>query len=136
MIHSENHAEIVIPQETFQPGDEINGIIRWNLKKPPKKINLTLFWKTSGRGDPDGDIIIEEKLPQKASGEKEFSFNIPNSPYSFKGKLISLHWKLRFKSISPTLTVNKDLIISPTGEEIKLGSVENQKLTKAFIEPA
>ena len=136
MIHSDNHAEIIIPQDTFEPGEEINGIIKWNLKKTPKNMDIFLFWKISGRGEPDGSIIIKKKLPLQASGETEFVFEIPSSPYSFTGKLISLQWKLRFKSISPTLTINKDLIISPTGEEIKLGSVENQRLTKSFIEPA
>ena len=136
MINSKNHAEIIIPQDTFYPDSEINGIVKWNLEKPPKKIDLTLFWKTSGRGDPDGDCIIGLKLQKKASGEKEFTFKVPNSPYSFSGKLISLQWHLRFKTISPTLTITKNIIISPTEKEIILTPVENQKLTKSFIEPA
>ena len=136
MIHSQNHAEIIIPQDTFTPGEEVNGIIKWSLTKTPKDITLSLYWKTSGKGDPDGAVVIEEELPPKTHGEHEFLFEIPSSPYSFKGKLISLQWKLRFKSISPTLTVKKDITISPTGRDIQLGSVENQRLTKAFIEPA
>ena len=136
MINSKNRAEIIIPQDTFYPDSEINGIVKWDLEKPPKKIDLTLFWKTSGRGDPDGDFIIGLKLQKKAAGEKEFTFTVPNSPYSFSGKLISLQWYLRFKTISPTLTITKKITISPTGKEIVLDAIEDQKLTKSFIEPA
>ena len=136
MLHSNNHAEIIIPQNEFYPDSEINGIVKWNLIRPPKQIDLSLFWKTSGRGDPDGNCIITLKLPKKASHEQEFTFKLPNSPYSFSGQLISLQWYLRFKSISPTMTVTENLIVSPTGKEIILTPVENQKLTRGFVEPA
>ena len=136
MIKSNNHAEIIIPQKNFDPGSEINGTIRWSLKNKPRQISLSLYWKTSGRGDEDKKVIHTLKLPKNANGEQEFNFSLPKQPYSFSGKLISVKWTLRFKSISPTLTIREDVIISPTGREVHLSSVENQRLTQAFIEPA
>ena len=55
-----------------------------------------------------------------AVGEERFSLAIPNGPYSFSGKLVSLLWGLRLMILPSQEQTQVNLTVSPTGEEINL----------------
>jgi hypothetical protein len=105
----------------FAPGDEIRGVVRWELPHAPVEAALRLGWSTRGCGDVErrdievvsvadlprvvaaradegpyrGAMATEEAAPLLSSTEvRRFSLVAPAEPYSFEGRLITLAWAL------------------------------------------
>lgn len=104
----------------YAPGEEISGRISWEFDARPESVELRLFWYTSGKGDRDSAVIdsVEVENPPPC-GEEAFRFQLPESPYSFSGKLISLVWALELVT-EPEAVERLDFILSPTGTELDL----------------
>ena len=105
----------------FYPGDEILATASWKLERPPKSVEARLFWFTRGKGTQDVNIVetvrfdnpqIEESRPAR--------FRLPEAPYSFSGKLVSLIWALELVVEPGDESARIELTVSPTGEEILL----------------
>jgi hypothetical protein len=108
---------------TYSPREMVRGAIRWGLNGDPKRLELSLFWYTAGKGTRDVSIVETTRLDDPgASGSKDFSFTLPEGPYSFSGKLISLLWALELTCSPGSETVRREITVSPTGREIILGA--------------
>jgi hypothetical protein len=115
------------------PGQEIDGRAAWQLDDAPKRASLRLFWYTEGRGNQDVGIVAEEEFdPIRASHDEEYRFTIPESPYSFSGKLISLRWAIELVIDKGKEVERIELMVSPWVEEVKLGTIEKEKKNRFF----
>jgi hypothetical protein len=111
----------------FAPRETIRGRIEWNLDATPRRLDLSLFWYTSGKGTRDVGVIESLRIDDPgAHGSREFSFTLPDEPFSFSGKLISLIWALELVCTPGSETTRREITVSPTGKEILLGSVPSQ----------
>jgi hypothetical protein len=111
----------------FAPGETIQGTIQWNLDANPERLELSLFWYTSGKGTRDVGVVQTVPLEDPGSlGSKEFSFTLPQGPYSFSGRLISLIWALELTCMPDGAIARQEITVSPTGREILLTSVARQ----------
>ena len=113
--------ETVDGRTSFRPGEPIDGTVRWQLSKPPKSVELRLFWSTEGRGDQDLQIV--EAVPfesPEAQDQRAFRVRAPEGPFSFSGRLITLRWALEAVAEPVNEAASCSLTISPTGEEIRL----------------
>jgi hypothetical protein len=88
----------------------------------PRSLSVMLSWTTSGKGTTDAAAVWTQDIPEpRAKGEKQIGAPLPDGPYSFSGKLISLQWRVE-------LVANKDIscawefVLGPDGAEILLGS--------------
>lgn len=105
----------------IQPNGTIKGEFHWKLEKAPKNLEVHLLWYTSGRGTEDVEIIETEHITTSGNvGQSYFSFNLPNEPYSFSGKLITLTWAIEVVATSPDETKKIEFMLSPTGREVSL----------------
>jgi len=107
----------------FIPGENIRGTLRWSCPGPLSRLELRLFWRTSGKGTADTKVVDSihwEGL--KAEGDRQYALSLPMEPYSFSGKLISLIWALEAVAEGPDFreTALLDIVISPDGREIIL----------------
>jgi len=111
-------------QTAFVPGKKIEGAAGWKLDEPPESVEVRLFWHTDGKGTPDVTLVdtvtFEHPLAEEA---RPFTFVAPAAPVSFSGKLISLTWSLELVVTPGRDCARLDLVISPNGQEIVLGSV-------------
>src|SRR3954470_3341148 len=108
-------------QTAFRPGETINGNVSWALPVAPAQVSLELFWTTRGKGAVDSEVVQSKQIKQPAaSGEDRFSLAIPNGPYSFSGKLVSVLWGLRLIIHPSQEQTQVNLTVSPTGAEINL----------------
>jgi len=108
-------------QTTFRPGETIGGIVSWSLPVAPASLVLELFWATRGKGTVDLQAVESVRIDHPpASGEQKFDLKVPNGPYSFSGKLVSLLWALRLVIHPSQEQAQVNLTISPTGQEINL----------------
>jgi hypothetical protein len=68
-------------------------------------------------GDP-GSPLLEET--------RSFRFRLPEAPYSFSGKLISLVWALELVLEPSKEVTRREIIVAPGGQEVHLDSVASQ----------
>jgi hypothetical protein len=109
-------------RQSFRPGQQVTGTVEWSLDRDPKSVTLRLFWYTRGKGDRDVEVVREIAFPQpqRAQGAR-FEIVVPDSPWSFSGKLISLVWALELVADRGSSELERlDLTVSPTGNEIVL----------------
>lgn len=109
------------------PGQRITARAGWQMNERPKKAVLRLFWYTEGRGTQDVGIVEEKEFPSPGLSHNEsFNFTLPNEPYSFSGKLISLRWALELVLNKGKEVERIDLIMSPWVEHVTLKAVSKQ----------
>lgn len=113
----------------YRPGEEISGEVRWNFNEAPQAIELRLFWYTSGKGTTDVEIVDDLRFDNPAAREsRPYRFTLPESPYSFSGKLISLLWALELEVDGGDDNVARyEFVLSPSGKEIVLDAAEREE---------
>jgi hypothetical protein len=103
------------------PGDELAGQAEWRLDKDPTALEIRLFWYTKGKGTTDVEIVATKIIdPPRKEGRERFKFVMPDSPYSFSGKLISLIWAVELVVDSGTEAERKEFVMAPDGREVML----------------
>ncbi len=106
---------------SFRPGDTVEGTVRWQLPEPPASVELRLFWSTVGKGDQDVEVV--ETVPfgsPAAMDRRTFRVRLPEGPYSFSGKLITLTWALEAVAQPGDRAAHVEITMSTTGEELQL----------------
>ncbi|MDX1614130.1 MAG: hypothetical protein R3300_07445 [Candidatus Promineifilaceae bacterium] len=85
----------------LDPGSTLRGRVRLEPRKNIRSrgVRMRLQWFTSGRGDRDRQIIEEVALAEGdlRAGvplETEFSFDLPNEPWSYAGHYVNIIWEL------------------------------------------
>ena len=99
----------------FRPGERVEGTVRWMLDAPPVSVELRLFWYTRGTGEQDVEVVSRQLFEGAGIQDvRPFSFELPASPFSYSGKLISLVWALEAVAKPSNETARVDLVVSPT----------------------
>ena len=107
-------------QMNYRPGDTVRGQVTWNLSKIPRKgLFVRLAWVTQGIGSQDCGVGAEVELSvAQEQGSSRFALMMPEGPFSFSGRLITLQWMVE-ASASKTLG-HAPVVLSSTGEEVQL----------------
>lgn len=106
---------------TFLPGETIAGTVSWQLEPPLTNVELRLIWYTEGKGDQDLQIVETAELPNPGIADRRgFSLRLPQGPYSFSGKLISILWALEAVAQPDDRAERLPITVSPTRREILL----------------
>jgi hypothetical protein len=114
-------------KRTFRPGEKVSGKVLWILDDRPEAFEIRLFWYTEGKGTQDVEIVDVMKIDSSAEHrEDEFSFTLPNGPYSFSGKLISLLWAIEAVVLPSEQAERLGITVSPTGREIVLADRDTE----------
>lgn len=120
-----DHLQIHLREDkaSYAPCETVEGTIQWNLDGNPRCLELALFWYTAGKGTRDVGVVNSLKFDAPgAFGQQDFAFDLPDGPYSFSGKLISLIWAVELTSSPGGESVRREFVVSPTGHEVLLGS--------------
>lgn len=106
----------------FQPGDEIDVDLQWDLDEPPQAIELRLVWNTSGKGTTEVRTVRTERIEEpSASDHVRKTLTLPIAPYSFSGKLVSIVWALELVALPQEESARLEIVIAPGSEEVRLG---------------
>jgi hypothetical protein len=105
---------------SFLPGEKVAGVARWAVNRLPSSIEIRLFWFTSGSGDRDVGIVQSVPVEPALVGEKAFEFQLPLSPYSLKGNLISLTWAVEIVIEPKARSARAELVMAPNRVEVIL----------------
>ena len=115
------HIEIADKRTAFAPGETIDGAVSWQLDAPPRQVFLRLFWFTKGKGGEDMKVVSEILFDDpRAMETRLFTMTLPQSPYSFNGKLVSLVWALELGAEGKDAAFRQEIVIAPLGQPIDL----------------
>ncbi len=105
----------------YRPGAKIRGQVVYQLDQPLDRLELSLFWATSGKGTVDTEVVRHARLAASGtSGSVPFSLTAPDEPISFSGNLITLSWSLEALAEPGALVDHQDIVIGPGAEELRL----------------
>lgn len=106
---------------TFRPGQEVTGVVSWDLDDSPTAVELHLQWSTRGKGTVDTQIVQTLRFDSPpAKDTRPFTLPLPLTPYSFSGRLLSLVWSLKLVAMPHGETAELPLVVSPVEREIDL----------------
>jgi hypothetical protein len=118
---SRMHLELADGKTKYLPGETIEGVAFWELATTPEFLEVRLYWRTQGKGTVDLEIVRNMKFTQVGLQDRRpFRLDVPAAPYSVSGKLISIVWGVELVSEPEGEAANIDVVISPTGEEVRL----------------
>ncbi|HLH57074.1 MAG TPA: hypothetical protein VKY92_26070 [Verrucomicrobiae bacterium] len=118
----------------YAPAEKISGQVEWDTDKQPQRIELRLFWFTRGKGTEDAGVVSTMRFDQPlARDTRPFTFPLPEAPYSFSGKLISLVWALELIAYPSKDVARVEFEMGPGGREIKLESVQDRGSAQTWI---
>lgn len=106
----------------FAPGEELRGVATWNIGgSTVAALRLRMFWFTSGKGTTNTQVVQTINVPSPQSeGSSAFSFTLPQSPYSFSGKLISLQWVIELAPPPREEAARFEFTMGPGTQEVNL----------------
>ena len=108
-------------RKIFVPGDRIRGTASWSLVEPAETLEVRLFWYTRGKGDTDVCVVGERRFENpRAVHRQECTFQLPEAPFSFSGKLVSLVWAVEVVVDSSNESTRLDIVVAPDGNEVNL----------------
>jgi hypothetical protein len=117
----ELYVEIPGGRTAFAPGEALTVNVLWALPETPSSLEVRLCWHTQGKGTEDIEIVDTRPIAAlSAAGENRVTFDLPDGPYSFSGKLISLLWSVEFVAEPGDKSALCDFVLSPAGREIVL----------------
>lgn len=116
---------IELPTENtvFLPMEQISLELSWSLEKPPERIELRTVWNTVGKGTTDigvADVVIYESPDQ--AGTENLSLTLPEAPYSFSGKYVSLQWALELVAVPAQTSYRQEISLVPRAGHVVLSS--------------
>lgn len=118
--------EVEYNNTEYTPGETISGKILWNgeSKKKQNTVLLHLLYCTETKSGESSEVVdvLEFPLEQKSAA---FSFVLPDEPYSFTGKNVSLNWYLEALLPKGKVSTNYKFTLTHNGKEILLTEVEN-----------
>ena len=112
-------------RRAFAAVETIDVVAEWQLDREPTAIEIRLVWYTRGKGDRDADVAETVDVGSRdRSGSRRVSLQLPEGPYSFSGRLISLLWSLELVAEPAGDADRIDITIAPDAREVLLGSAE------------
>lgn len=116
MIDCRAHLWIEGDRRTFAPGEIIAGEYRLDAPQSDQidAVELSVLWYTEGTGDEDLAVHFFERRGQDANGRidlrlpRRFSTQLPQSPLSYDGLIVKLHWCIRVRVFLPR---GKDVLV-------------------------
>jgi hypothetical protein len=105
----------------YAPGETLEISALWALPEKPASLEARLFWFTRGKGTEDVGVVNTEAMPNpEAAGEHTLRFVLPDNPWSFSGKLVSLIWAVELVAQPGGKSVRCEFTVAPGGKEIQL----------------
>jgi len=115
--------EFAAGRMAYKPGGTVAGHASWEVEHA-KSAEVRFFWYTSGTGTPAVQIIAATKIDDpQPNGHTPFKYQLPESPYSFSGRLIRLVWAVELVIEPGKLSTRAEFVMAPGEREIVLDSL-------------
>ena len=92
-------------------------------------LTVQLGWFTEGRGTRDAAVVWGEELTGLAPGaDRTFEVRLPETPWTFSGRLVSASWRLEVLDAKRQPLVAVPLVIAPGGQPVVLPEIPAEKI--------
>lgn len=86
----------------FTPGERVSAAVAWETASPPAWIELTLEWRTRGRGTTDAAAAFRRRWTAdggiEAAGAEVVELVMPPGPLTWAGRLVAIEWAFHLKA--------------------------------------
>ena len=66
----------------FSPGESVEGEASWTLSEPPQGVEVRLFWRTEGEGNPSLEVVQSVAFEGPGQSDRRpFAFRLPAGPW-------------------------------------------------------
>ncbi len=113
---------IHLQEQALEPGSELEGRVEWVAERESiESVSISLLWYTEGKGTEDVEVVQHRQVSRPSmQGDHDFSFRLPDFPWSFSGTLISLVWAVE-ASLEPDGAVERVTLVSaPEAREVEI----------------
>jgi hypothetical protein len=134
-----NNLQIKFSNESraFLPGEVLQGQVQWELADSVKRIELRLFWVTSGKGVCETGIASKLHFDNPAKQDtRPFTFQLPAFPFSYEGRLMSLNWAVEAICTPGTFSAREEFILGPGRKKVLLHPSDIQSPSAFELKPA
>jgi hypothetical protein len=120
---SDLQLETVGGRREYAPGDSVELEVEWQLLEAADAIEVRLVWYTVGKGDQDISVVEVERFDDPPLyNRRRCTCVLPEAPYSFSGRLISLVWCVELIVLPRGPSRRLDLTVGPDRREVLLES--------------
>ena len=105
---SEPDSLLRLEKHDYRPGELLVGAFQI-VGEPPERytIELSVLWRTEGKGTEDIGVILfrewaDEGEPFDFASPREFTVELPQTPRSYDGVLVKIHWLARVRLRRPS----------------------------------
>jgi hypothetical protein len=118
---SELTLQLVAGRRTFHPGEELRGEAAWQVPRAPAAVEVRLCWFTGGLVTPEARCVERVRFDLPAASERrQFSFRLPEAPYSFQGALAALAWAVELIVLPSRSCTRVVFTMGPEGDALSL----------------
>lgn len=118
---------ITIDRKDLRPFESVAGRVAWSLEKEPRGLELRLCWFTRGYGSEESMTIASLPLGDAARGERAFSFELPDQPWSVKGRMVTIVWALEVVAERSGGLALEEIVVAPERRAIELPEIAESK---------
>lgn len=110
--------ELADGRRAFKPGESLEGRVSWTVDAA-SSAEIRLFWYTRGKGTQDVGLVDTVAFPTpQTTDQRTFRFALPDGPYTFSGKLISIIWAIELILEPGSSVERREIVMSPSGREV------------------
>jgi hypothetical protein len=122
----------------FCPGEVLQGQVQWELAEPAKRVEVRLFWATSGTGVAETGVASTIQFDHCANQDtRPFNFQLPAFPFSYQGCLMSLDWAVEAICTPGNVTAREEFILGPERKKVLLHPTDASSASSLFhLKPA
>ncbi|MCB0997217.1 MAG: hypothetical protein KDB21_19115 [Acidimicrobiales bacterium] len=97
---------LTLDSPVAEVGETVSGWAQWEgLEKDARGVEVSLQYRTEGRGDTDRGTFSTTRQPAAGSGSVRFDLAVPaEGPITFDGRLIRVIWEVNVKLDVPWAT--------------------------------
>lgn len=125
-----NHLSVTLRAASFQPGEVLIGDAEWDLTEPlPSHLELKLCWTTDGNLGGGAEPVVTNRVPLEIGppvGTRQFQFDLPQGPWSFRGKLFEIVWYVELATDDNDYQ-RAEFILGPGGKPIEVAPPESPR---------
>lgn len=116
--------------DRFAPGETLVCTLTRDAAAPSASagpLTARLGWFTEGRGEAEAGVLWSESLaPLAPGGERGLEIRLPEAPWSVKGKLVSIAWRLEILDTKNTPLVALLLTLAPGASPVALPALPEE----------
>jgi hypothetical protein len=109
----------------FHPGEKLRVKLTWKQLELNTILDLSLGWRTEGKGTTDYREIATESLDiEQTTGTFDWEVKLPVGPWSVRGQLLSIQWYVACRPSDHSEDVEESLVIAPSNSCLQLEKID------------